>query len=267
MSPHALWPLQAWGNPDLPPLVMLHGFLGRGTDWSEIAQQLSDTHHVICPDLPGHGENPLAAPTTFEAMADGLLSTISNAAIEQFDLLGYSMGGRLALYVAARFPERMNRLVIESASPGIEDEPTRLSRCHHDDALAAELEAIDSAEALEDWLRQWYAEPLWSSLHARPGLVEALVHARRDAVPKSLGAALRSFSTGRQPSLWDDLPGLPCRLFLMVGELDHKYTKISERMVECNPGIARMIFADCGHNVHIEATESYTTALKSFLAG
>ncbi len=120
---------------------------------------------------------------------------------------------------------------------------------------------------MEDWLRQWYAEPLWSSLHAKPERVEALVRARRDASPQSLGAALRSFSTGRQVPLWHALPELPCRLFLMVGELDHKYTKITERMVEMNPGIARMIFADCGHNVHIEAPESYTTALKSFLAG
>ncbi len=261
------WPIATHGHKDLPVLVMLHGFLGRGADWEPIARELSKTHHVVCPDLPGHGENVLDAPTTLEAMSEDLLALLQEYGIDRFDLLGYSMGGRLALQLAVAHPERVHRLVLESTSPGIEEEHTRISRCQHDDTLASELEALDSVEAFQDWLRQWYAEPLWTSLHAQPGRVDELVRSRCDTPPKSLGAALRSFSTGRQAPLWHALPHISVPVFIIVGELDHKYTKFSERMVESNPGIARMIFSDCGHNVHLEAPETYTTALKSFLAG
>ncbi|MFM1918450.1 MAG: 2-succinyl-6-hydroxy-2,4-cyclohexadiene-carboxylate synthase [Candidatus Hydrogenedentota bacterium] len=267
MKPGAEWPFEFHGDASQPPLVMLHGFLGCGADWRPIASQLAREHHVLCPDLPGHGGNPLDAPVPFEELVAGLDAFLARHAASGCDLLGYSMGGRLALAHAVAHPGVARRLVLESASPGIDDPSVRESRCVHDDALAAQLASLDSPADLAGWLREWYAEPLWTSLNAHPQLLESVIAARSAASPLALANALRSFSTGRQPSLWGELASLRPPTLLLAGELDHKYTEITERMVDGNPGIARMVVSGCGHNVHLEAPETYTTVLKHFLAG
>ena len=267
MKPGAEWPCEFHGDTARPPLVMLHGFLGSGADWRPIASQLACEHYVLCPDLPGHGGNPLDAPVPFEELVAGLDASLKRHGASGCDLLGYSMGGRLALALAIAHPGVARRLVLESASPGIDDPAVRESRRVHDDALAAQLDPLDTPDALAGWLQEWYAEPLWSSLNARPELLERVIAARSSAAPHALANALRSFSTGKQPSLWGALSSLRPPTLLLVGELDHKYTEIAERMVDGNPGIARMVVSGCGHNVHLEAPETYTTVLKHFLAG
>jgi len=156
--------------------------------------------------------------------------------------------------------------VLESASPGLDDEHVRASRCAHDDALATELESLGNEAAFREWLGQWYAAPLWETLHREPGRVDALIASRADARPAWLARALRSLSVGRQPSLWRELPMLTCPVLLIAGGQDHKYIEIAERMIEANPAFAQVPFSGCGHNVHLEATGAYTTVLKSFLA-
>ncbi len=260
------WPCATWGDPAAPTVLMLHGFLGAGADWKPIAESLSDDHHVICPDLPGHGSNTLSESVPFVRVTQGLAAFMESRDIQHTALVGYSLGGRLALQFAITHPERITRLVLESASPGIDDEHVRNSRYTHDDALARELEALPDDAVFRDWLRQWYAAPLWQTLHREPHLVESLIDARASAHPAGLAHALRSLSVGHQPSLWHQLDSLTCPVLLIAGGQDHKYMEIAERMTEINPAFARVPFDACGHNVHLESPAAYTTVLKSFLS-
>ena len=266
MKPGAEWPVLTFGNPANPPVVMLHGFLGASADWTNIASALAEEHYVLCPDLPGHGANPLQERVPFASVAAGLLACLDANGIESTALVGYSMGGRIALHFALEHPHRVSRLVLESASPGIDDEHTRESRSHHDDLLASELMTLEDRESVEAWLRQWYSAPLWGSLHKQAGLVDALVAERAGANPQSLAHAMSSYSVGRQPSLWPALPYLVMPTLLITGEHDHKYVEIAERMTQANPALATMALTDCGHNVHLESPGAYTTVLKSFLS-
>ena len=101
MSTPVVLPLHAYGPSDGRPVVCLHGFLGRGSDWEALAPRLGDVC-LYALDLPGHGE-AIGAPRTasvFETAAASVMATLDAAGLGRVPLVGYSMGGRLALYLS-----------------------------------------------------------------------------------------------------------------------------------------------------------------------
>jgi pimeloyl-ACP methyl ester carboxylesterase len=97
------------------PLVMLHGGFGTFEMFSAISPALAQNHQVIGIDLYGHGRTALAdRPFTFEHMAGDIAGLIEHLGLEKADLLGYSLGGAVALQTAIRHPERVNKLVVIS---------------------------------------------------------------------------------------------------------------------------------------------------------
>jgi 2-succinyl-6-hydroxy-2,4-cyclohexadiene-1-carboxylate synthase len=174
-------------------------------------------------------------------------------------LLGYSMGGRVALRVALRSPDRVRRLVLESVSPGIADAADRAERRRIDDERAREIETD-----LPGFLRQWYRMPLFASFD-RHGLVESMVKRRANNKPAEIARALRGFSPGRQSPLWNDLSDLAMPTLLLTGGLDPKYPDVTARAAERIPDARRILVPDAGHNVHAERPAAYRQAVKDFL--
>lgn len=232
-----------------PSVVMLHGFLGSGADWAPIAAALAERYDVVCPDMPGPSREGLELDVP-----------------DRFACVGYSMGARFALWHALHQPEALSHLVLESVNPGIEDPHAREERLKHDVEMAQQLRALPDEAAMEEWLRGWYAMPLWDSLQARPELVEQLIARRRRGDREAYAWCLETLSIGLQENLWPRLHELTMPTLVIAGELDRKYAEIAQRMAECNPNIAVMIVSGAGHNVHLEAPETYTTVLKSFLS-
>ncbi|MBI1319291.1 MAG: 2-succinyl-6-hydroxy-2,4-cyclohexadiene-1-carboxylate synthase [Candidatus Hydrogenedens sp.] len=260
------WPSLQFGAPGAPPVVMLHGFIGRGADWQAVAEALAVDHFVLCPDLPGHGTHTCSEDAAFDSVAESLAAWLVEALPQPHAVVGYSLGGRLALAYAMRHPERVSRLVLESASPGLDDLHARESRAQHDDALAAELESLEAGSAaFRAWLEAWYATPLWESLADRPDLLCATIDSRADANPPQLARALRALSLGRQPDFRPVLHALLPATLLITGERDRKFTGLAEEMASAGPRIAHSVMTGCGHNVHLENPEGYTTVLRSFL--
>ena len=127
------------------------------------------------------------------------LDRLEALAPERFTLAGYSMGGRLALALALRIPQRVRRLVLVSASPGLADDGERAARRAADEALADRIEAI----GVEAFAREWAAQPLFAG---QPPEVAAAAHAdrlRRSAAEHA--AQLRGLGTGVMPPLWERL--------------------------------------------------------------
>ena len=111
------------GSPDHPAVLFLHGFMGSSADWKDVVAATMDLAFCITPDLPGHGASLGLTPEayTMEGTTRAVVQTLDELEVERPAIVGYSMGGRLALYLALRYPERCAGLFLESASPGLEE--------------------------------------------------------------------------------------------------------------------------------------------------
>ena len=236
------------GSPQNPPIVFLHGFMGTGDDWTEIASRFADRFYCLLPDLPGHGEASLDGELGYSAWASILKKTLDARKITCTHLVGYSMGGRLALYFAITYPEMVEKLVLESANPGIDAESERAERAALDDKLAARLRR----DGMGAFLEFWYNIPLFASLNEYPALKDELIHKRADQNPENMARVLSELSPGLQPSLWARLPELKMPTLLVAGELDEKYCRITSQMAATQPEFKRVTLPRCGHNAHRE---------------
>jgi 2-succinyl-6-hydroxy-2,4-cyclohexadiene-1-carboxylate synthase len=227
-------------------LVLLHGFTNTGASWDQVVAALPQRYRPVAPDIRGHGAASDVRPVSLA----GVMGDVSALATGPFELAGYSMGGRLALHVALALPERVRRLVLIGASPGIGDAAGRAQRRAADEALADEVEAM-SIEAFADRWAQM------SVLADQPPEVQAAIRAQRlRNTPAGLAAALRGLGTGALPSLWGRLGELGCRVELIVGGRDAKFQAIAGDMAAALPEARVHVMGGAGHAVHLEEPES-----------
>ena len=105
--------VHSWGDPDAPPLVCVHGVTGHGERFKRLAEERwSAHHHVIAPDLRGHGRSGSDPPWTFPTHVADLIETLDGLGIADADWVGHSFGGRLILELSAVQPERIRRAVL-----------------------------------------------------------------------------------------------------------------------------------------------------------
>ncbi|MFH1330173.1 MAG: alpha/beta fold hydrolase [Actinomycetota bacterium] len=237
--------------------LALHGFTQRGSMWDEVGAMTGGEWSA--PDLPGHGGRPACSWEEAVALVGGLLEGIAPPRC----LVGYSMGGRLALAVALDHPELVDRLVVASAGPGIEDAAARQRRLADDLALAGRLEAMGTAAFVDEWL----ARPQFAGLAARPPEWRAADREARVGNDASgLAAALRLLGQGAQPYLGERLgePGLP--VLLVAGSEDRRYAEMARRM---GARLARATVAEvarAGHAVVGERPAEVAALLASWVA-
>ena len=254
--------LRGSGRDTDPLLLFLHGFTGSGRDWTETAEALPDCRSILV-DLPGHGQSagcpPVLYPMPEAALA--LLAVLDDVGLEQCIPVGYSMGARLALYVALAHPDRCRALVVESGSPGLASEQERESRREWDESKAAELER----QGLDAFLEDWYRQPLFHSIGRNETRFAALMDRRRRNDMAGLARSLRLMGTGSQASLWPQLPGIPFPWLAVAGELDSRYRKTMQDMVSLSENGRLVTIPDAGHNTHFENPEAFSRALREFL--
>lgn len=249
------------GNPEKPGILFLHGFLGSGRDWLPVAELLQERFHCLMPDLPGHGEQRSriqSSPIAFHNAAVGLLHAVQPLHSGRLHLCGYSMGGRMALYLSLRFREWFTSATIVSASPGLEADEARRQRQDSDGALAREL-----ARDFDAFLERWYRLPLFSTLKNHPSF-KGVLAARRSGDPQALADSLCALGTGNQPQLWDELSANTLPILFCAGEKDPKFVEIGRQMVNLCPESILEIFPGCGHTLHIENPELFLDRLKTF---
>jgi 2-succinyl-6-hydroxy-2,4-cyclohexadiene-1-carboxylate synthase len=208
-----------------PALLLLHGFTGSTRAWDAPRPSLAARAGVVALDLIGHGAS--AAPAdperySFDWAARDLAALLDALDLAQVDLLGYSLGGRLALHFALQHPHRVRRLILESASPGISDP---VDRCQPLLALAPHVaEHVRTAQRVQ----------------------------RLRNNPLGLANSLRGMGAGQQAPLWDDLPRLRMPTLLIVGARDARYRDIAARMQTRLPDSRCAQVADAGHTVHLD---------------
>lgn len=249
---------------DGPAVLLLHGFTGTRDTWRPHLGALRG-FEAIAVDLLGHGgsdapEDP-ARYGMEETVAD-LLAVLDALEVRRAAVVGYSMGGRVALRLALRAPDRCWALVLESASPGIADEAERAARIAADEALAELLER----EGIAAFVAHWESLPLWASQARLPEEVRA--HLRRQRLqqrPLGLANSLRGLGAGRDLPVFGRLGELPMPVLLVTGGLDTKYVNLAREMAARIPNVRWVNVPDVGHAVHLEAPAAFAEALRTFL--
>ncbi len=147
-------------------VVLLHGFTGSAASWSGLSTALRRTRRVIAIDLPGHGATRMHAgfDWSLAGTAAAIRAALDALDVARYALVGYSMGGRLALQLALDAPDRVAALILESASAGLATTAERAERRHADEALATALESGGIAA----FVARWEALPLFRSLASVP---------------------------------------------------------------------------------------------------
>ena len=251
------------GPDDLPVLFFLHGFMGNCHAFDRVLPYFGDRFRCLIVDLPGHGQTKVYSGEggyIMESTAIALIELLRQLQINRCRLLGYSMGGRLALYLALHFPDYFDHVILESASPGLKTQSEQDQRLQHDLQLARKLETTN----FEAFLKQWYNQPLFASLCHHPDF-EHLLEQRRTNHPLPLARSLRQLSTGHQPSLWPQLTALRNPLLLLIGELDLKFVQINtEIQMTCKIATLKVV-AQCGHNIHFEQPLVFANAIREFV--
>lgn len=253
-------PTRLWTAPGPGPRVLaLHGFTGGGADFEAFQGAL----HLVAPDLPGHGGCPVrsagAADRQRSARALGALADRARCDV----LLGYSMGGRLALSLALQRPERWQALVLVGASPGLEDPDARAARALRDEQLARRIEQIGVARFAQEWARQ----PLIATQSRILPHLHRGMQARRAANRAGgLAASLRGLGTGVMPSLWGRLGELDLPVLLLSGADDPKFGAIARRMRGLLPDATAEVVPGAGHCAHLEAPGATLAAIERLLS-
>jgi 2-succinyl-6-hydroxy-2,4-cyclohexadiene-1-carboxylate synthase len=257
------WHYQQAGEPSGVPILFLHGFMGHGGVWQQTVDQLPDGMFAVTPDLPGHGKTIANLEfLDFDSAAEAVAGFIEAQLNRPPVLVGYSMGGRIALYTALKFPEKFTGLVLESASPGISDAGERKKRLGEDKAKADKLLKTD----VRTYLKEWYQLPVFDSLADKPELVEKIIQKKVGNDPAALAEVVVRLSPGVQPSLWDKLDRWDKTTLIIAGEKDNKFCEIARQMASCMPQGDLKIIPDAGHIVHLENNKDFASALNFFLS-
>ena len=263
-----------WGKGD--PVVVLHGFTQSGASWLPLARRLSADHLIVAVDLPGHGASAGVAAGLWDGAA--LIGEAATAAIDtgrrrhrspadrdagdgsgRAAYVGYSLGGRFALHLALLRPEIISRLVVVSASGGIDGEDQRAARRAADEDIARRVES-DGVDAFVRW---WLERPLFATLTP----AAAAVDSRLGGSAAGLASSLRLAGAGRQQPLWSRLGALTMPVLVVAGALDEAYAARAHRLAAAIGANARVAIIDgAGHACHLEAPERWWAAVGPFLA-
>ena len=246
-----------------PALLLLHGFTGSGATWQPFDWPGYET---VAVDLPGHGESDKPAGAEryrMERCLEDLVSLLDELGLERAAVLGYSLGGRVALHLALHAPERLWALVIESASPGIESEAERAERRRSDGELADSI----MRDGIAPFVDRWQAIPLFASQQRLPTDVrQKLRQQRLRNDPAGLANSLRGLGAGEQQPVYTRLHEIATPALLLAGADDAKYRAIAERTTGALPCARLRIVPEAGHAVHLEQPQAFSAAVREFLS-
>jgi 2-succinyl-6-hydroxy-2,4-cyclohexadiene-1-carboxylate synthase len=244
------------------PLLLLHGFTGSSQTWQSLMKVWSHQFHVISIDLPGHGKTVMNEPFSMESFCLDLTKILATLKLKKVHLLGYSMGGRTALSFTILYPEYVQSLILESASPGLKTEDERQLRIQQDKKLINMLKQ----KGIEAFVQHWENIPLFASQKKLTKEVQNQLRQKRlQQKTTGLIQSLTFMGTGIQPSWWDKLKEITIPTLLMAGEIDQKFININKEMYKLMPNATLEVVPKAGHTIHVEVPEKFVKIVSDFI--
>jgi 2-succinyl-6-hydroxy-2,4-cyclohexadiene-1-carboxylate synthase len=225
-------------------VLFIPGFMQRGDAWRPVAELLPERYPSRLLD---HAEH------TFERR----MGEISESGADV--LVGYSLGGRLALRAALRSPDSFSAVVLVGSTAGIEEGPLRVARAAADEKLASWMEAMP----IEDIVSLWERQPLFAD--QSDALVESQRPGRMSHEPRSLALLLRTAGQGALEPVWNELRSLELPLLAIAGARDEGYTAAAKRIASVAPNGRVAIVEDTGHAPQLQQPGEVARLITDFL--
>jgi 2-succinyl-6-hydroxy-2,4-cyclohexadiene-1-carboxylate synthase len=226
-------------------LLFVPGFMQRGEAWRGVAALLPERYPSALLDHRAHD-------------LEGRLAEIAEAG-EGAVLVGYSLGGRLALHAALRDPGRYAALVTVGASAGIEDQAARVARAEADERLASWMEG----RQIEDIVSVWERQPLFAD--QSDALVDEQRAGRLAAEPLRLASLLRTAGQGAMAPVWNELHRLTLPVLAVAGARDQRYTDAARRLAAAVPSGTAGTVEHAGHAPQLQRPEAVASLFVDFL--
>lgn len=246
------------------PLLLLHGFTGSLGTWQFLKPSMEQHFQLIGIDIIGHGRSGSPADSgrcSIEEAALDLRELLKQLHLVRADVLGYSMGGRLALSFAMMHPECVGRLILESASPGLGTEQERAARRQHDQKLAEMIRL----EGLRSFVDFWQNIPLFKTQRKLSDDIRQRVReGRLSNSVQGLACSLNGMGTGSQPSWWERLSDLTSPVLLITGRDDPKFCRIAAEMQKLLHHAQWKVVQAAGHNTHLEQPDAFIRIIQDF---
>lgn len=246
-------------------LFFLHGFLGKSSDWALVKSHLSlkDGTRVFSPDY--FKEPQLGPQHDFKTWAKNFNAWVESlgCAKERNVLIGYSLGGRLALHAFENQPELWSKLVAISSNPGFDDnldsfDPNSIPRKERwlNDSFWAE-EFLKSP--WDSVIKSWNAQPVFGQGDKEPLRIE------KEYSREQLSLALTQWSLALQKNFRSLLEKSTDQVALYVGEQDEKYMQMAAGLKESIPQLRIEVIEEASHRVLFDNPKALATKLARFI--
>lgn len=244
------------------PVIVLHGFSENLSTWDALDLP---GYQLVLVDWVGHGQSDKPQSRKeyhWKAMIGHLHRAVAYLGLSRYALLGYSMGGRMALVYTLTYPEEVDKLMLESASYGECGALKRRQRRRSDGELGRKIRE----NGIEWFNEYWSGLRLFNTQAELPEAVTAAIRERRlGNETYALANSLWGSGQGKFPCLKDKLRQLTMPVLYLNGEYDSKYSAAGAEFSRLNPLIKRQVIAGAGHNIHIEKPEDFRQAVQAFL--
>ncbi|MDO6527570.1 2-succinyl-6-hydroxy-2,4-cyclohexadiene-1-carboxylate synthase [Motilimonas sp. 1_MG-2023] len=244
------------------PVLFIHGFLGSGQDWQQVIAHLAPEQNWITIDLPGHGDSQnvtLSAPQAFQQCCQLIQQCLQALAVTRCHLVGYSLGGRIALHYLQMYPSQVCQLIVESAHTGLIQENEKAARISHDKNWAQRF----TTEPLNQVLLDWYLQAVFADLSEQQR--QKLCQLRSHNNGKALGKMLLATSLGKQENLCHVISEAICPVSYFVAEQDLKFTQLANILKKTTPQLNKVFFTEAGHNIHFAKPIEYANQISRLI--
>ncbi|WP_234356197.1 alpha/beta fold hydrolase [Blastococcus sp. Marseille-P5729] len=246
---------------DGEPVLFLHGLFGQGKNFTSIAKALAPRHRSVLVDLPNHGASQWTEHVDYGQMAEAVAGVIREQADGRAAVVGHSMGGKVAMVLALRHPDLVERLAVVDISPVVSAESSEFEHLL-DSLLALDLSTLASRSQADNQLTDRIR-----SRTVRGFLLQNLTHregrwewkANLDLLRAELG------SIGSFPDGLDKHPYDGPVLWVAGANSDYVRDEYADTMRELFPLVRKVVVKDAGHWVHSEQAQVFTEIIRRFL--
>ncbi|MEA1953578.1 MAG: alpha/beta fold hydrolase [Campylobacterota bacterium] len=242
------------------PLMLVAGLGSDSQSWQPIIEELSQHFLLITPDNRGTGRTvPQDAETSIQQIADDCMALASYLGFSSFNLLGHSMGGFVALDLAARYPDTVDRLILASTS-------TSNSKCN-DVLFANWVSTLESGMDTIEWFRSIFYWLFTEHFFENENAVDAALHYAVDYPhPQSAVAFRKQVEVIAGFDCFEQLSEITAKTLVISGQEDILFPPdVSVSLVQAIPGAAFSVIAHAAHSIHMEQPQVFTECVLDFL--